>query len=369
MRVLIDATAVPAHRGGVGRYVDALVLALHRLGTDVVVVAQQRDMQVYADMGVDVVAAPAFTGSVPGRMVWEQVGLPGVARKAGADVLHSPHYTFPLFTSVQRVVTIHDLTFFTDPQVHRPVKRYFFRAWMRLARRARLRIVAVSRATAGEFERIVGAAKHPVTVTGLGFDPERFHVPSDAEVAEARSHLGLTAGWIAFLATLEPRKNAPTLIDAYAELAAQRADLPPLVLAGGQGWDHEVDPAIARAVAAGADVRKVGYLPLDMLAGFLGGSEVFAYPSRGEGFGLPVLEAMACGAAVMTTRELALPEVGGDAVAYCGTDRADIGRVLAGLLDDPAERARLSALALERAREFNWDEVAARHVTAYNEAR
>ena len=106
---------------------------------------------------------------------------------------------------------------------------------------------------------------------------------------------------------------------------------PALVLAGGAGWDAAVEPAI-RAVPAGIKVIRPGYLPIEMLSGYLGGAALVAYPSLGEGFGLPVLEAMACGAAVLTTRRLSLPEVGGDAVAYCDVAAGDIAVAISDLL-------------------------------------
>ena len=115
-------------------------------------------------------------------------------------------------------------------------------------------------------------------------------------------------------------------------------------------------------------VIRAGYLPLGELSGFLGGATVVAYPSLGEGFGLPVLEAMAAGAAVLTTRRLAIPEVGGDAVAYCGTEAEDIAAGLLELLDDPARRAELSAAAQRRAKEFSWAASAVLHRQAYSNA-
>ena len=137
-----------------------------------------------------------------------------------------------------------------------------------------------------------------------------------------------------------------------------------LVLAGGRGWDEEVDLAAAE-VPAGGRLLRPGYLPLELLAGFLGEAEVVAYPSLGEGFGLPVLEAMACGAPVLTTRLLALPEVGGDAVAYTEPDPQAITAALGALLADPARRAALASAGRARAAEFDWRACARAHLAAY----
>jgi glycosyltransferase involved in cell wall biosynthesis len=144
-------------------------------------------------------------------------------------------------------------------------------------------------------------------------------------------------------------------------------DPPALVLAGGSGWDHAVGQALDE-VPAHLRPLVPGYLELDDLAPYLAGATVVAYPSLGEGFGLPVLEAMACGAVVLTTRELSLPEVGGDAVAYCGTSSDEIAHELAGLLADPTRRARLAVAARERASGFTWDAAAAGHLRAYERA-
>jgi glycosyltransferase involved in cell wall biosynthesis len=145
-------------------------------------------------------------------------------------------------------------------------------------------------------------------------------------------------------------------------------DPPVLVLAGGAGWDDTIDAAIA-GVPAPLRVLRPGFVPNVQLRGLLGGAEVVVYPAFGEGFGLPVLEAMACGAAVLTTPLLSLPEVGGDAVAYARSpDVADVAGALADLLDDPEQRRDLGERAVRRAAEFTWDRTARQHQLAYERA-
>jgi glycosyltransferase involved in cell wall biosynthesis len=166
---------------------------------------------------------------------------------------------------------------------------------------------------------------------------------------------------------LEPRKNVPALVRGWVAACAGRARPPALVLAGGAGWDDQLDAALA-AVPAPLRVIRPGYLPLAQLPALLGGATVVAYPSLGEGFGLPVLEAMACGAAVLTTPRLALPEVGGDAVAYTETDADAIAATLRSLLDDEARRRELGAAGVRRAAQFSWAACASKHVLAYEQA-
>jgi glycosyltransferase involved in cell wall biosynthesis len=139
------------------------------------------------------------------------------------------------------------------------------------------------------------------------------------------------------------------------------------VLAGGGNWSEEVDAAVA-SVPPHLRLRRPGYLPFGDLPGFLGGALVAAFPSRGEGFGLPVLEAMACGAPVLTTHCTSLPEVGGDAVEYTEPDAAAIGAALRGLLEDPSRRASLGIAGHARAQQFTWAASAAVHLDSYKRA-
>ena len=369
-RVLLDATAVPPDRGGVGRYVDSLAAALPAAGVRLAVACQAADAERYGALpGVDVHPGPPTLARRPTRLVWEQTGLVRLAARTGADVLHSPHYTLPLAAPCPVVVTLHDATFFTDPDLHSPVKARFFRTATRLAVRRAALCVVPSQATADEVARETGADPGRLAVAHHGVDTAAFRPPDAAALARVRAALGLGPDdtWVAFLGTLEPRKNVPALVEGWARACAGRPDPPVLVLAGARGWDDRVDAAVA-AVPAPLRVLRPGYLPYDDLSALLGGAAVVAYPSLGEGFGLPVLEAMACGACVLTTRRLALPEVGGDAVAYTEPDPAAVAAALAALLDDPARRRALGAAATARASTATWERAAERHAAAYERA-
>jgi glycosyltransferase involved in cell wall biosynthesis len=283
-------------------------------------------------------------------------------------VLHCPHYTMPLRSRVPVVTTLHDATFFTHPDVHQPLKRAFFRAWTQTSLRRSARVVVPSYATLDELTRVTGEVRRQVDVAHHGVDPDTFHLPADAQIAAARAHLGLRSRrYVAFLGTIEPRKNVPFLIEGWRRAVAHLDAPPALVVAGGRGWDDRIDDALA-GVPSHLEVKLPGYLPLDQLSGFLGGAEVVAYPSMGEGFGLPVLEAMACGAPVLTTTSLALPEVGGDAVAYTDPTAAGIAAGLRELLADPARRAELARAAVDRAATFTWGACAEQHLRTYSRA-
>jgi glycosyltransferase involved in cell wall biosynthesis len=266
------------------------------------------------------------------------------------------------------VTTLHDATFFTHPDVHQPVKRAFFRGWTRASLRRAARCVVPSYATLDELTRVTTGVRGQVDVAHHGADPATFHLPDLGHVAAVREHLGLRSKrYVAFLGTIEPRKNVPFLIEGWRRAVSSLDEPPALVIAGGRGWDTRIDEALA-SVPDHLEVLMPGYLPLELLAGFLGGAEVVAYPSMGEGFGLPVLEAMACGAPVLTTTSLALPEVGGDAVAYADPTAAGIAATLRSLLTDGRRRSELSSAALTRAGSFTWGACAEQHLRTYARA-
>jgi glycosyltransferase involved in cell wall biosynthesis len=369
-RILVDATAVPADRGALGRYVDGLIAALDSADADLAVACQRSDEERYATLAPQarIVAGPPAIAHRQARQAWEQTGLPVIAQHVGAQVIHLPFYSIPLRPGVPTVVTIHDVTFFSQTEVQNPVKSTYIKSATRTACRRATRLIVPSKATRDELVRLLAADPSHIDVAYHGVDHDVFHRPAEEELRRVSDRLGLHGhAYVAFLGSLDPRKNVPNLIRGWVRAVADRPDPPALVLAGGGGWDDQVDAAMATVPPQLRMVRP-GYLRWSSLPGFFGGAQVVALPSRGEGFGLPVLEAMACGAPVLTTPHSSLPEVGGDAVAYTEPDEASIGVALGRLLDNPVRRKALAEAAFVRSQEFTWAASAEAHLASYQRA-
>ena len=363
MNVSVDVSAIPAALTGAGRYVDELTRALAEVdGLDLTLVSRRNDRTRWSGRGRLVAAAP---GPRPLRLAWEQLWLPRLLDRLGVAVHHAPHYTMPERTRVPTVVTIHDMTFFDHPEWHERRKVPVFRRAITRAAERGAALICVSETTAARFrDRFPNAA--PVFVAPHGVDHERFTAAGDADLDHAAlAALGVTAPYIAFVGTLEPRKDVGALVRAFDVVAAHRRDLT-LVIAGRRGWgDAGTDTAVAAARARDR-IRRMGYIDVDAMPSLLRKAAAVAYPSRDEGFGLPVLEAMACGAPVVTTAGTVMEEVAGDgALLVKPGDVSGLAAALDALLDDGADVRALRARAVARAGRFTWSASAERHVAAY----
>ena len=368
-RLSLDVTAVPPKPAGAGRY--TIDLARELAGRDdvhVTFVARRDDAERWEAMasegGVSV-AAVAPTRR-PLRLTWEQVRLPRLLPDLDVDVHHGPHYTMPERSKLPKVVTVHDLTFFDHPEWHERSKVPFFRRAIRVAARHADAVVCVSRTTA-ELLHARCSPLAPVHVIPHGVDLDRFTAVSPDEAADGAhlEALGVRSPYVLFVGTIEPRKDVPTLVRAFDRIAGVHHDLR-LVLAGGVGWGTEpVDKAIA-AARHGERVVRTGYVPDDAVPALLRRAAAVAYPALEEGFGLPALEALACGAPLVTTSGSAMEEVAAGAALLVEPADAD---GLAGALDMLVRGdARLDARrshGLEIAARHTWAASADAHVEAY----
>lgn len=300
------------------------------------------------------------------RIPWEQLLAPALLRLNGADVFHGVLNVAPLFCPTPSVITIHDLAFLVFPQTFRRVNRAYLTWATKVSAKRAARILTVSEATRQEVIRLLGVPPARVVVTYNACE-ERFRPPEPAAIEAFRRRTGLPERFILFVSTLEPRKNVPTLLEAYAQIATS-IDAP-LIIGGGKGWLYDEIFAKVEQLGLHDRVRFVGFIDRDEQPLWYAAATVFTLPSLYEGFGMPLLEAMACGTPVVTTTSSSLPEVVGDAgLTVPPTDAEALGAALLRLLTDADLRAELRERGLRQARRFSWRTTAAQTLRVYHEA-
>jgi glycosyltransferase involved in cell wall biosynthesis len=370
LRVALDVTAVPKDPVGAGRYSLELASALSRLPSCALSLVTRRDdgERWRCLVPETEVLAEAPAGRLA-RLAWEEVVLGGALDRLSSapEVLHGPHYTLPLRPPCATVVTIHDVTLLDHPEWHEPSKVAYFAWALRRARKADV-VICVSDATAERFrERCRPQAA--VVVVPHGIDHDRFRPALDElEAAADRARvarLGIRPPYLLHVGTVEPRKDLGRLIAAFDVLAPTHPALS-LVLAGKIGWKRgSFDEALSTARHA-CRVRRLGYVDEDDLPALLRSAAVVAYPSLEEGFGLPALEALACGTPLVTTAGSVMASLAGEAAVLCSPGPPGLlAEALEEALSTGPDALRRRKAGLEIAARHSWDKAAEGHLAAY----
>ena len=291
-------------------------------------------------------------------------------RKHPVDVLHV-QFTAPPFAPCPLVVSIHDLSFEHLPETFNRRSRAQLRFTVRRSARKATRIVTLSEHVRRDIIATYGISPEFVTAIPIAAPTQFQPITDERELQRIRHTYGITQDYILSVGSIQPRKNLCRLISAYARLRSARPDskLPQLVIVGKRAWLYDETFAAIDESGTGTSVIVTGYVPANDLPALYSGALCFVYPSYFEGFGLPPLEAMKCGAPVIAGNRTSLPEVVGDAGLLVDPfDVQAIGAAMAQLIDNPDFRFELRAKGLNRARMFDWRETARRTLEVYKEA-
>ena len=300
------------------------------------------------------------------RIAWEQTVWPLQAVRDGVDLLHALAFVTPLVRLRPSVVTVFDLSFLHFPDRFPPLQQRYLAGQSRRSVRGARRVVAISRAGKEDIVRFFGVAPERVDIVYPGVD-DRFRPQPPEAVAAFRARRGLPERFVLHVGTLQPRKNLLTLIDAFARLG--RPDLH-LLLVGGRGWLY--DELFARVAALGLQdqVHFTGYVPDEELPLWYSAAALFVFPSLYEGFGMPIIEALACGTPVVAADSAALREAAGAAVPlFPPTDAAALADQMANVLDHSAVAATIRSRGLIHARQFSWSTAGSAQAAVYERAR
>jgi glycosyltransferase involved in cell wall biosynthesis len=360
INALLCAGGANHRRTGVSRYIDGLIRAMGQLSSSPDIVAYTSSGMAPGDWPrVELRIARVPVTHPAARIAWEMTALPIASRRDGLDVFHGTVNTIPHGIRAATVVTVHDLAFLRFPdQVTTKRYRYLKHMIGSSVRRADLVVT-----TRQDVVDVYGIDPDLVVVAPLGVDPAFRPAPAE-RIAAARARFGIARRYVLAVGTIEPRKNLARLVRAFGKISAEVPH--DLVLAGPEGWlMDEIEDAIA-GCGVPDRVRRTGFTADDSLVALYSGADVVAMPSLYEGFGLPVLEAMASGAPVLTSNVSSLPEVAGHAAVL--VDPTCVESITDGLrtvLASETKRSEMRALGLQRAAQFTWERTAALTVAGY----
>ncbi len=373
MKVAIDLTALMPKTTGIDTYLVEMVRNLAKLDRK----SRYTLFLNFADrkrfdgvLGENIAVRACCPRPRPARLLFQQGVLPLASAISGYDVIHSPSFLMPWWRGRARhLLTVQDMTFFSMPNLHSSLRGgSIFRKMVGMSiERAHMINVPSETTRRDLLHWFPNVAAEAVRITPLGINP-RFCPAPPAEVAANVKRLGLPPHYVLYLGTIEPRKNVDALVESYAQLVSAGTLDEHLVLAGAPGWNCERIFQRVKAPDLRDRVHLTGYVADQDLPWVYRGASMFVYPSLYEGFGLPPLEAMACGVPVISSSASSLEEnLRGAAELIPPGDIAALCRAMERLAQDRDWRETLIALGVERAAKFRWEETARRILECYRE--
>lgn len=379
MKIAIDLTQIAADKTGVGIYAVNLVREICKLNSipgkfHFFFFVQDNDdefiplLNEFANAGKNTtlpIKSSIFRKMLP-RFFFEQVILPRQCRKADIDLIFSTHYTIPYFTRIKRVVAFHDMTFYLFPKLHQGIKKLYFKTLIPLSTRKSSAIITVSESTKKDilsrFKRLDPDKMKVIHHGVVPFKEKQKDLDHTWEKVAGRFQLS-ERGYFLFVGTLEPRKNIIGIVEAFHQVR-QTDELYKkykLVIVGKKGWFYNEIFETVKKLQLEEVVIFTGYVSEEEKQALLLNAFLFVYPSFYEGFGIPILEAMAAGIPVITSNVSALPEVAGDSALLVNPYHwQEISTAMLRLLSDQAAYKKLAQKGLERAGKFSWEETAAK---------
>jgi glycosyltransferase involved in cell wall biosynthesis len=365
----INATVISAQYAGAGAYAFNLVKQLAAIDKDhrYIVFANADMVRQWNIHSGNFLFVPVSIKRPLLRMIWEQLILPLHIKKYRITIMHCPHYSVPVFGNCTKVVTFHDVSLITMPHLHLTSKHWFFSKMMAWASHHAKAIIAVSQSTKNDVAKLFDIDLRAIHVVHEACNTSFMPIQDKLAVQRICTKYGIPAGeFILFVGMLEPRKNIVTLLRAYKTMLQKGLKLL-LVIAGRKGWMYDDIYKTVKELSLENQVVFTGYVDDIDLPFIYNGATCFVYPSLYEGFGIPVLEAMACGVPVITSNVSSMPEIAGDAALLVDPIDADgLCTAMCKLIEDNVLRHTLGEKGIARARDFSWEKMARETVTVYD---
>lgn len=372
MNILIDFSQIPVQKMGVGVYGYNLIQNL----------APEPNMRFYILVQDDDYSLDKFESDtiklikvdskkfrkLHFRLILEQLYIPYLAYKYSVDVIHSLHYSFPIMASARKIVTICDMIFYKYPELHLKSKVIYFRFFIWLTTKFADKVVCISKSTQMDYLNHFRTSPEFTTVIELGKDSSYRPDIDRSEVKRVLDKYQITGDYILFIGTIEPRKNISNLILAYAKLIAEGFCYR-LVIVGKKGWHYDGVFNLVNNLELTDKVIFTGFVDESEKPCFLVGATVFVYPSVYEGFGIPILEALACGTPTVTSNISSMPEVAGDAAVLIKPESSEeIYSAIKNILMSPPLQCELKVRSLRQASNFSWKKTAKMTIEVYRDS-
>lgn len=371
MNILIDFTPIPVQKVGVGIYGLNLITKLKDLDrkNNYFILVQDDDTSLdhLNRERFKVIKVKSKILRIDFLMALsEQLFIPYLALKYRIDIIHSLHFSFPLLANAKKVVTIHDLTFFKIPNCHRFYNVFYFKFFIFLASIFADKIITDSKSTENDFLKIFKPRRKKTRVVYLGKNCSLDVSVEKEKIEIVKKKYFIDGDYLLFIGTIEPRKNIKNLILAFQKLLEENKDNK-LVIAGKTGWYFNEVLELPQELGLKERIIFTGFIDEEDKPYLLAGAKIFIYPSIYEGFGIPVLEALACGVPTITSNVSSMPEIAGDAALLI--DPLNVGELylaMKRLLNDRALYSRLKQKSVEQAKKFSWENTALGTLAVYN---
>ncbi len=367
MNIGINALSVRNQYAGIGVYTKNLIAALSQVDKNNHYVLflnpeNYHGFKVGQDNFENVLVYAPFSK----YYVWEQIYLPLIVKKKRIDILHGPRNVLPLLCKIKLVVTIHDLAFLLFPEVMKFNPINYWQTFVKRSVHNADHIISVSESTRKDIARLYDIAEHKITVTHEACNDSYKRIKDESVLKGISQKYDLPERFILYVGTIEPRKNLTVLLEAMDILKKEYNLDIKLVVAGKRGWLCTGFFGTLRRLGLENNVIFAGYVPGEDLPGIYNLAKIFVYPSKYEGFGLPLLEAISCGVPVIASNISSIPEVVGDAcVLVVHDDPKDFSRNIYELLTDKELRLKMISKGFERAKLFSWEKVAKETLKVY----
>jgi len=371
MKIAIDLIFVPAQKTGVGQYAKLLIGSLAEFDekNQYLLFIKKNQVLEFDPKKTNfriITCSDVFRFKIL-MIFWEQFILPFILSWKKVDILHSLQQTTPLIGSFKRVVTFHDMTIFLFPEKHTTARKFLYSFLMPLSAKKADKLIADSLSTKNDMIKFLDIISEKINVVYLAANPV-FGLRNTKNAGDVLERYGIKNKFILYVGTLEPRKNVIGLINAYQRLVVKNGIAHRLVIVGKKGWQFQPIFETVKKMRLDQNIIFTGYVPDDDLADIYNAADIFVYPSLYEGFGIPPLEAMACGVPTITSNVSSLPEVAGNACILINpNDTEEIEQSVFKLLMTEKLRQNMREMGLSRSKEFSRKKLADGTIATYNE--